>query len=513
VSANPDLPISQLNWLPDTERRRLLEASNDRAADYRRDVSLHQWFETQVERSPDAPALTLDGTTLTYKDLNQRANQLAHHLRKLNVETESRVAIYAERSLELVVGILSVLKAGGAYVPLDPAQPTERLSFMLADTETRVLLTQERLVPNLPEFGGQIVKLDDRELIAGESTENPGVNVHCENAAYVIHTSGSTGKPKGVVVTHSNVVRLFEATDQWFNFGAGDVWTLFHSYAFDFSVWELWGALLYGGRLVVVPYLVSRTPDAFYDLVRREQVTVLNQTPSAFRQFIKAGESVEAEHSLSLRLVIFGGEALELQSLQPWFARWGDERPQLVNMYGITETTVHVTYRPLTFDDLREARGSMVGQGIPDLQVYVLDEEMQLAPFGIVGELYVGGDGLARGYLNRPDLTAERFVPNPFGDAPGSRLYKTGDKARYLTNGDLEYLGRLDQQVKIRGHRIELGEIEAVLNGHESVREVAVIARQEEAGVQRLIAYVSLREELSVDELRGHMKARLPEYM
>ena len=426
ISTSPDLPISKLNWLPETERREILKKSNVGAADYRSDVCLHQWFETQVERTPDGAAVTHDGATITYKDLNQRANQLAHYLRKLGIGTDSRVAIYVERSLELVVGILSILKAGGAYVPLDRSLPTERLSFILSDSEIHVVLTQEPLIQNLPDFAGEIVRLDhDWELINSESTANPGVEVLADNAVYVIHTSGSTGKPKGVVITHSNVVRLFEATRQWFNFGATDVWTLFHSYAFDFSVWELWGALLYGGRLVVVPYLVSRTPEAFYELVRREQVTVLNQTPSAFRQFINAGESadaeVDAEQSLSLRLVIFGGEALELQSLQPWFGRWGDERPQLVNMYGITETTVHVTYRPLTAPDLRQARGSMVGQAIPDLEVYVLNEEMQLVPFGVAGELYVGGDGLARGYLNRPDLTAERFVPNPFGDSAGAR--------------------------------------------------------------------------------------------
>jgi amino acid adenylation domain-containing protein len=514
ISANPDLQISKLNWLPETERREILKKSNVSAADYRRDVCLHQWFETQVERTPEAPAVTYDGATITYKDLNQRANQLAHYLRKLGIGADSRVAICVERSLELVIGIMSILKAGGAYVPLDPALPTERLSFMLSDSEIQVLLTQESLIQNLPDFAGEIVRLDhDWQLIESESTGNPGVKVLPGNAAYVIHTSGSTGKPKGVVITHANVVRLFEATREWFNFGATDVWTLFHSYAFDFSVWELWGALLYGGRLVVVPYLVSRTPEAFYDLLCREQVTVLNQTPSAFRQLISACESADGEQSLSLRFVVFGGEALELQSLQPWFDRWGDERPQLVNMYGITETTVHVTYRPLTADDLRQVRGSMVGQGIPDLQVYVLDEEMQLVPFGVAGELYVGGDGLARGYLNRAGLTAERFVPNPFGDSAGARLYKTGDKARYLANGDIEYLGRLDQQVKIRGHRIELGEIEAVLSGHESVREVAVIAKQEESGDQRLAAYVSLRDDLSVDDLRSYMRRRLPEYM
>jgi non-ribosomal peptide synthetase component F len=299
ISANPDLQISKLNWLPETERREILKKSNVSAADYRRDVCLHQWFETQVERTPEAPAVTYDGATITYKDLNQRANQLAHYLRKLGIGTDSRVAICVERSLELVVGILSILKAGAAYVPLDPALPTERLSFMLSDSEIQVLLTQESLIQNLPDFAGEIVRLDhDWQLIESESTGNPGVKVLPGNAAYVIHTSGSTGKPKGVVITHANVVRLFEATREWFNFGATDVWTLFHSYAFDFSVWELWGALLYGGRLVVVPYLVSRTPEAFYDLLCREQVTVLNQTPSSLRQRISDCEYAEGDQNL-----------------------------------------------------------------------------------------------------------------------------------------------------------------------------------------------------------------------
>jgi amino acid adenylation domain-containing protein/FkbM family methyltransferase len=315
----------------------------------------------------------------------------------------------------------------------------------------------------------------------------PRRSVTSDAPAYVIYTSGSTGRPKGVVVTHGNVARLFEQTDGWFGFGPADVWTLFHSYAFDFSVWEIWGALLYGGRLVVVPYEVSRSPSAFHDLLRRERVTVLNQTPSAFRPLIDADRHSGGE--LALRWVVFGGEALDPQTLQPWFDRHGDTDPQLVNMYGITETTVHVTFRTLSQADGSSSR-SMIGRAIPDLELYVLDRFGLPAPVGLPGELYVGGAGVARGYLNRPALTAERFVPHPFALQSGARLYKTGDLARRLANGDMEYLGRADHQVKIRGFRIELGEIESILNGHAAVREAVVTLREDRKGDARLVAYL-----------------------
>jgi len=317
---------------------------------------------------------------------------------------------------------------------------------------------------------------------------------------------------------HYNVVRLFAATDSWYHFNAQDVWTMFHSYAFDFSVWEIWGALLYGGRLVVVPYLVTRSPESFYELLCQEQVTVLNQTPSAFRQLIQAEQSIETTGDLNLRLVIFGGEALELKSLQPWFERHGDQLPQLVNMYGITETTVHVTYRPLSKADLN-GTASVIGRPIPDLQVYLLDEHLQPVPIGIPGEMYVGGAGVARGYLNRPELTAQRFISNSFDSSKfkiqNSKLYKTGDLARYLPNGELEYLGRIDNQVKIRGFRIELGEIEALLASHPVVWESVVVVREDEPGKKRLVAYVVPKTEQSpkAAELRRFLKQKLPEYM
>nr|WP_267255904.1 amino acid adenylation domain-containing protein [Nostoc sphaeroides] len=412
----------------------------------------------------------------------------------------------------MIIGILAILKAGGAYVPLDPAYPQERLGYMLADAQVSVLLTQKHLLETLPAHNTQTLCLDqDENLFITQSTANPISNATSENLAYVIYTSGSTGQPKGVLINHSNVVRLFAAVQPWYNFHQQDVWTLFHSYAFDFSVWEIWGALLYGGKLVVVPYWVSRTPEAFYELLSKEQVTVLNQTPSAFRQLIQVEKSTGELLSLNLRLLIFGGEALDIQSLQPWFARHGDQSPQLVNMYGITETTVHVTYRPLTLSDLHTT-ASVIGKPIPDLQVYLLDKNQQLVPIGVPGEMYISGAGLARGYLNRPDISQERFIAHPLSKQ--GKLYKSGDLARYLPNGDIEYLGRIDHQVKIRGFRIEIGEIEAPIEQHSEIREAVVIVREDIQDDKRLVAYiVPQTTNISVLELRHLLKAKLPEYM
>ncbi len=513
IAANPDQHLSALPILTEAERQQLLVEWNDIQADYPRAKCIHELFEAQAERTPEAVAVVFEGKQLSYRELNRRANLLAHHLQKFGVGPEGRVGIMVERSFEMVVGLLGILKAGGAYVPLDPAYPQERLSFMLEDAQVAVLLTQKRLAGNLPPNEAKVVRLDaDWEVIARGGAENPVSGAGAENLAYVIYTSGSTGRPKGVLVTHHNVVRLFKATEAWFNFDEHDVWTLFHSYAFDFSVWELWGALAYGGRLVVVPYLVSRSPEAFYDLLRRERVTVLNQTPSAFHQLMQAEESAGAVHKLALRYVIFGGEALELESLRPWFERHGDERPQLVNMYGITETTVHVTYRPLTMADVESAAGSVIGRRIPDLQVYALDRHLQPVPVGVPGELYIGGEGVARGYLNRAELTDERFIADPFSGKTQGRLYKSGDLGRYWPDGDIEYLGRIDQQVKIRGFRIELGEIEAALLQHPAIEQVVVVVREDEPGDKRLVAYVVAQEgpAPTVSELISRMKGKVP---
>jgi amino acid adenylation domain-containing protein len=515
IVANPKARVAELPLLTTAERHQLLVEWNNTQVNYSQDKCIHQLFETQVERTPNAVAVVFDNEQLTYQQLNTRANQLAHHLRSLGVGADVLVGLCVERSIDMIVGLLGILKAGGAYVPLDPDYPQERLSFMLEDAQVGVLLTQQQLVESLPKNQAPVVCLDtDWENIAQNSQSNLENTATPDNQAYVIYTSGSTGKPKGVLVNHSNVTRLFAATDAWYKFNQDDVWTMFHSYAFDFSVWEIWGALLYGGKLVVVPYLVTRSPESFYQLLCQEKVTVLNQTPSAFRQLIQAEQAIATADELNLRLVIFGGEALELKSLQPWFERHGDQQPQLVNMYGITETTVHVTYRPLSKADLH-GTASAIGRPIPDLQVYVLDQHKQPVPIGVPGEMYVGGAGVGRGYLNRPELTPQRFISHPFSNNRQARLYKTGDKARYLPNGELEYLGRIDNQVKIRGFRIELGEIEALLASHPDVWENVVVVREDEQADKRLVAYIVPQVEKSptAQELRQFLKAKLAEYM
>ncbi|HEY0735643.1 MAG TPA: amino acid adenylation domain-containing protein [Herpetosiphonaceae bacterium] len=500
---DPDQRIGLLPLLSEAERHYLLVTCQPATVATPVEQCLHQLFEAQAAQTPQSVAVSHGHDRLTYGELDVRANQLARYLQRLGVQPETRVGLYLERSLDLLVGMLAILKAGAAYVPIDPTYPVERVAFMVADMHAPVIVTQAQLAAQLyPESADQpatVICLDrDHDRISQEATERVPAQVTPDQLAYVIYTSGSTGRPKGTLISHTQVVRLFSMTQPWFHFDASDVWTLFHSAAFDFSVWEIWGALLHGGRLVIVPYLTSRDPEAFYDLLRSERVTVLNQTPSAFRQLTAVdSRSGSTPPGLALRLVIFGGEALELQSLQPWFARHGDQQPQLVNMYGITETTVHVTYRPLTLADLTDRPRSVIGGPIPDLRLYVCDPFGQLSPPGAPGELYVGGAGVARGYLNHPALTAERFVPDPFAQAPeqaGGRLYRSGDLARYVPNGDIEYLGRIDQQVKLRGFRIELGEIEAALKQHSAVRDAVVLLRD-----QRLVAYV-VEEQKNIEQ-------------
>ncbi|HSN85605.1 MAG TPA: amino acid adenylation domain-containing protein, partial [Thermoanaerobaculia bacterium] len=395
-------------------------------------------------------------------------------------------------------------------VPLDPSLPQERLAWMIDDAGLQIVVANSASAAVLPEAPGKVLLDSDLHLLETLPASDPVPLGDGESLAYVIYTSGSTGRPKGVQVSHGNVARLFAATQPWFGFTERDVWTLFHSYAFDFSVWEIWGALLHGGRLVIVPYEVSRTPELFLDLLVRERVTVLNQTPSAFAQLARADEE-RGGASTDLRLVLFGGEALDPAGLAPWIAHHGDESPRLVNMYGITETTVHVTCRPLHAEDARAERRSAIGRPIPDLSLLVLDPGLWPAPIGVPGELAVGGAGLARGYLNRPELTAERFVPDPFSGHPGARLYRSGDLGRFLPDGDIEYLGRIDHQVKIRGFRIELGEIEAALTALAGIREAVVVAR-EEGSDRRLVAYLT-GEQIAAEELRLSLRERLPDYM
>ena len=515
IAANPQQRLAALPLLSASERIRVLSMGKPAAATYVPDTCLHAQFEQQAALTPDAVAVACDEQQRTYRQLNEQANQVAHYLRSVGVGPESRVGLYCNRFCELVVGLLGILKAGGAYIPIDPVYPPDRIAFMLADGGAAAVLTGQTLQNNLPSrLAIPVLCLDAKgPELARQPRHNPRNRTLPNQPAYLIYTSGSTGQPKGVIVTHDNVIRLFRATQDWYHFDAHDVWTLFHSLAFDFSVWEIWGAFLHGGRLVIVPYLTSRSPEAFYELLHQARVTILNQTPSAFRQLI-AAEARGGVKPLALRWVILGGEALELPSLQPWFERHGDQSPQLVNMYGITETTVHVTYRPITQADVSNP-ASVIGAPIPDLQIYLLDQHSEPVPLGVAGEMYVGGAGVARGYLGRPDLTAERMLPDPFSAAPGARLYKTGDLARYRANGDLEYLGRSDQQVKIRGFRIELGEIEAILAMHPAIREVVVIVRADAPGQPQLVAYLVPQQTPppSVSDLRRFLHARVPEYM
>ncbi|SDZ10060.1 non-ribosomal peptide synthetase [Thermoactinomyces sp. DSM 45892] len=517
VSHDSNQLIGRFEILSEEERTKLVRDVEENLEVKDTIVSI---FERQATLYPDKAALVYENTRVSYEELNAKANRIAYSLMERGVGPEQFVALALPRSAQMMVALLGILKTGAGYLPLDPAYPAGRISFMLGDAQPSYMITDEKTVLSLPQDHSIPIMLLEDVNQGEDSLPNPvdadrNQSLNPQHPAYIIYTSGSTGLPKGVVTPHQNVIRLFQSTDSWFQFRSDDTWTLFHSYAFDFSVWEMWGALLYGGRLVIVPYDTSRSPVDFLTLLVEEKVTVLNQTPSAFYQLVQSDQ----EHSdigskLSLRYIVFGGEALELSRLRDWYTRHSDQKPKLINMYGTTETTVHVSYCPLNQASVEVSASSLIGRGIPDLGVYILDQWLQPVPPGVRGELYISGDGLARGYLNRPGLTAERFIANPFGK-PGSRMYRTGDLACFRKDGTLDYLGRADQQIKIRGFRIELGEVEAVLNEHPDVKQVAVVVREDQPGNQRLVAYVVMisgsQDELS--SLRLHAASQLPDYM
>jgi len=513
VASDAERRIDDITLLSAAEEQQQLETWNATAASYPAEKTLHQLFAEQVERTPHHPAVVSGEEQLTYRELDERANQLAHHLQQLGVGPDTLVALCLERSAEMVVALLAVLKAGGAYLPLDPAYPTERLRFMVEDSGVAHLVTTAALRHKIAAEVPALILLDgDGERIAAQPTTVPRQQAGSHNLAYVIYTSGSTGQPKGVLLEHGNVVRLLINDQLPFRFTAADVWTMFHSYCFDFSVWEMYGALLYGGTLVVVAEEVAKDPVLFLKLLREQGVTVLNQTPSAFESLARAALSGDARGAgggeLALRYVIFGGEALHPVQLREWRAAYPSVR--LINMYGITETTVHVTFKEIGDRELAENE-SNIGRPIPTTTAYVMDERLRLLPVGVVGEVCVGGGGVSRGYLGREELTRQKFVANPYQGA--ERLYRSGDLAKLLPDGELVYLGRGDEQVQIRGFRVELGEVRSRLLEHAQVAGAEVVARQVRSAGAELVAYVVAAGEVSVTGLREHLGRALPTYM
>lgn len=514
IVADPDRRLSALPILTQAERQQLLLEWNDTAADYPSDACVHELFEAQVERTPDAVAVVCGDRQLTYRELNARANQLAHCLRKRGVGREVLVGVFLERSPEMVVGVLGVLKAGGAYVPLDPRYPPARVAYMLKDSRARLLLTQEQRLQDLPRHDAEVLCLDQRHtLCEREDDANPESVNRPDDLAYVIYTSGSTGRPKGVLTPHRGVVNYLAFLAQAYRLSESDRVLQLAFLSFDASVRDVIGPLTAGARLVLVGDEDARDPAALLATIREHRVTcLLSVVPTLLHSLTEAARD-EGGACDSIRLILSSAESLHVPTCRKARDAFAP-RARLVNQYGPTECTMTTTYYAIA--DLDRQEGAVpIGRPIPNAQVYILDRHLNPAPVGVPGELHIGGVGLARGYLNRPELTADRFIPHPFRAEPEARLYKTGDRARYLPDGNIEFLGRFDHQVKVRGYRVELGEIEAVLREHPAVREAVVVVREETPGDKRLAAYVVPEPALppQTAELHRFLRSRLPDYM
>lgn len=501
IVRNPEERLGRLSLLDADEQRRILTDWNNTSLDYAREACLHELFEQQAAETPEAVAVICRNEQVSYRELNQRANQLARHLRGMGVGPEVLVAISIERSIEMVVGLLAVLKSGGAYVPLDPTYPTERLAFMLADSGSKVLLTQERLAGMLPADEVRVVCVDrDWPAIAAEETTNPESGVEPGNLAYAIYTSGSTGNPKGALLTHSGLRNLSEAQLQTFAVKPRSRVLQFASLSFDASIFEITMALRAGATVCLATDEAVLPGAALLRLLREQKVEVVTLPPSVLA-------SLAVEELPDLSTIIVAGEACSAELV----SRWSDGRRRFFNAYGPTETTVWASTALCQAGEEKPSVGYPIANG----SVYILDAELQPVPVGVTGELHVGGYGVGRGYLNRAQLTAEKFIPHSYSSVPGARLYKTGDLARYRPDGRIEYIGRTDNQVKVRGFRIELGEIEAVLNRHETVQAALVITREDVAGERGIVAYVVPRSGAAVTpvELREYLQQRMPKHM
>ncbi|WP_063307554.1 non-ribosomal peptide synthetase [Pseudovibrio sp. Ad46] len=516
--SEPSLSVASFSAVCEEERNHLLSLSAPTQPTKTRAPSpvVHR-LEQLAKSQPQHTAILQDETSLSYGELEKQASCLAMKLRVHGVGKEKLVGVCMERNADLIVALLAIWKAGGAYLPIDPALPEARKAFILQDSAPDLILccrATHQSLASLPDNQNLYVFEDLAETTDHSVPMGPTLEPVCgEDLAYVIYTSGSTGQPKGVQIEHRHIARLIDTCQPLFNFTSSDVWSFFHSYAFDFSIWEIWGALSTGGSVAIVPEDVRRDPAQFYALCCNQGVTILSQTPSAFRAFMVAQAEANTPHAL--RSVVFGGEALSTPMLKSWFDNPGNAGCQMVNMYGITETTVHVSYKELTAENIHHySESSPIGRQLDDLSLHVLDDNLMPVPFGAAGELYVGGAGVARGYLNRPALNAERFIENPF--LPGDRLYRTGDLARYATDGTLLYLGRNDSQVKVRGYRIELGEVEAALATHDELQHVVVTCRNEATSDALLVAYyvpVAQRTGLDTNTLHSFAANLLPSYM
>jgi len=506
VIDNNEILLKNIEIVTPEEKHKILYEFNDTAVDYPRNKTIVDLFEEQVEKTPDNIAVVFEDQKLTYRELNEKANQLARYLVQNGVKYKDVIGLRMNKSLEMIICIIAIIKTGCCYLPFNMAYPEDRVNYMLEDSNCKILLTLNNSNNIKYSIENLNIDLSNTSIYQG-NFDNLNIKISPEDLIYIIYTSGSTGKPKGAMLCHRNVVRLIKNENYLFDFSENDVWTMFHSVAFDFSVWEMYGALLYGGKLILVADDIAKDPKLFLDLLRKEQVTVLNQTPSYFYNLQDVELSIE-DKDLKVRYIIYGGEALNPLLIKPWKQKYNFTK--LINMYGITETTVHVTFKELSKEDLNSS-SSLIGRPIPTLKTYVLDKFLNLQPYNAIGQLCVAGDGVCVGYLNRPDLNSTKFINNPFNSH--EKIYLSGDNGFLSRSGDLYYEGRIDNQFKLRGFRIELDEIESKILSNPCVSKCIVLPKKVDNKDTQLIAYIVCNKDIATSELKNYIYNLLPTYM